>query len=135
MSRREWYIVDSPVPWTRAHEAYQDYHVAKAVGEKLPIIKVVEDVDWDESEKEWSTPCDGEARTRPMVEVRQEEDEQWMPAILLAVRHPTIRSYPPGLDPVKYIAIKSGTDELWWNHCRIHKHEVELIYSYKKGKR
>lgn len=133
MSRREWYIVDEPGPGVPKLHAH--YEEAKTASHGFPVRKLHLDETWEEPESEWSTPCDGEARTRPMVEVRQEEDEQWMPAILLAVRHPTIRSYPPGLDPVKYIAIKSGTDELWWNQCRIHKHEVELIYNYKKGKR
>jgi hypothetical protein len=136
MQRREWYMIDyDAIVGSKGDLVYYTYEAAKAKAGKYPVRKVVVDETWEEPEKEWSTPIDSEATTRPMVEVRQSEHEPWRPAILLAVRQQAIRSYPPGPESVKYIAIESSTDQLWWNQCRIHKHEVELIYGSRKDKR
>ncbi len=133
MTKKEWYIINEPSPYVPV--LFADYQDAVEASRGFPVTQLVVNESWVEPEREWGTPIDSEATTRPMVEVRQSEHEPWRPAILLAVRQQAIRSYPPGPESVKYIAIESSTDQLWWNHCRIHKHEVELIYGSRKDKR
>jgi hypothetical protein len=128
MQRREWYMIDYGVDvGSTAELAHYTYEAAKAKAGKYAVRKVVVDETWTEPEEEWVTPTDEDARHRPKVEVRYSFENEWKPAILLMV------TFIEG-KPI-YVAHTKHSDNMHWNHCRIYKHEVELIYGLRKDRR
>jgi hypothetical protein len=124
MTRNEWFVIDYGNDFKdHAQMVFPTYQYARSQAGKYPVDRLVLDKDWEEPESEWSTPCDSEARHRPMVEVKYSFENEWKPAILLMV------TFIEG-KPI-YVAHTKHSDNMHWNHCRIHKHEVELIYDGK----